>query len=287
MTVLIMGRDILTIMAGRKFPLFPCHKARPDQAGFWRRFFAFTIDSIIIVILTFLIYLVFVEITAAFKKEPGLVATAIRAIKEGGPFLITTETQELDEFLKELYLRELEKKLPSAEYNRAKEMTFQEMKRTFPLGGKFENIEGKIIKASEGLNVLREIIVAYIYFGLFFRFRSQTPGKRLLRLKVVDLKGKSRLSWYQCFERAHGYAASALFASLGFLQVLWDAEGLTMHDKIASTTVIRMAREKKVRARRKPKKAAKNQPGVNDSLLPGKASLPAAGNREPGSPVQV
>jgi hypothetical protein len=166
-------------------------------------------------------------------------------------------------------------------------MTFQEMKRTFPLGGKFENIEGKIVKASEGLNVLREIIVAYIYFGLFFRFRSQTPGKRLLRLKVVDLKGRSRLSWYQCFERAHGYAASALFASLGFLQVLWDAEGLTMHDKIASTTVIRMAREKKVRARRKPKKAAKNQPGVNDSLLPGKASLPAAGKREPGSPVQA
>lgn len=254
-------------MAKRIFHLFRCHKARPDQAGFFRRFVAFTIDSIIIVIVAFLVYLAYMEISAAFKKEPGLVATAIRAIKEGGPFLITTDTQELDQFLKKVYLQELKEKLPSEEYNRAKGMTFQEMKRAFPLGGKFENLEEKIVKASEGLNVLREIIVAYLYFGLFFRFRSQTPGKRLLKLKVVDLKGKSRLSWYQSFERAHGYAASALFASLGFLQVLWDADGLTMHDKIASTTVIKLPREKKVRAKRRPKKAAKTDPDANDSLL--------------------
>ena len=255
-------------MAKRIFHLFPCHKARPDQAGFLRRLAAFTIDSIIIVILAFMLYLIYIEITAAFKKEPGLVAMAIRAIKEGGPFLIATEDQEVDEFLKKIYLLELEKKLSAEEYNQAKEMTFQEMKRAFPLGGKFENLEEKIIKAKEGLNVLREIIVAYIYFGLFFRFRSQTPGKRLLRLKVVDLKGKkSRLSWYQCFERAHGYAASALFASLGFLQVLWDAEGLTMHDKIASTTVIKLPREKRMRAKRRPKKEAKDQPNAGTGTM--------------------
>jgi uncharacterized RDD family membrane protein YckC len=254
-------------MAKRKFFLFPCHKIRPDQAGFFRRFFAFVVDSIIIVILAFMVYLVYVEITAAFKKEPGLVAKAVRAIKEGGPFLITTEPQELDKLLKKVYLQELEKRLTREEYKRAKEMTFQEMKQTFPLPGKFENLEEKIIKASKGVDILREIIIAYLYFGLFFRFRSQTPGKRLLRLKVVDLKGKPRLGWYQSFERAHGYAASALFASLGFLQVLWNADGLTMHDKIASTTVIKLPREKKVRVKRSSKKAAKNKPEANDSLL--------------------
>ncbi len=252
-------------MAKRKFFLFPCHKVRPDQAGFFRRFFAFAIDSIIIVILAFIVYLLYVEITAAFKKEPGLVAKAVRAIKEGGPFLITTEPQEPDEFLKKVYLKELEKRLPREEYKRAKEMTYQEMKKVFPLPGKFENLEEKIIKASKAVDILREIIVAYLYFALFFRFHSQTPGKRLLRLKVVDLKGKPRLGWYQSFERAHGYAASALFASLGFLQVLWNAEGLTMHDKIASTTVIKLPRKKKVRSKRRPKKTARNQPEIKDS----------------------
>jgi 2-polyprenyl-6-hydroxyphenyl methylase/3-demethylubiquinone-9 3-methyltransferase len=53
------------------------------------------------------------------------------------------------------------------------------------------------------------------------------------------------LGWYQAFERTHGYACSALFVSLGFLQVLWDAEGLTMHDKIAGTSVIKRPRKKK------------------------------------------
>jgi len=245
--------------------LFSRHKIRPDQAGFFRRFFAFAIDSIIIVILAFIVYLVYIEITAAFKKEPGLVVQAVRAIKEGGPFLITTEPQELDKYLKKIYLQELTKMLSREEYERAKEMTYQEMKQAFPLPGKFANLEEKIIKASKALNILREIIVAYIYFGLFFRFRSQTPGKRFLKLKVVDLKGRPRLGWYQSFERAHGYAASALFASLGFLQVLWDAEGLTMHDKIASTTVIKLTHEKKERAKRRLKKEAKNQPEANNS----------------------
>jgi len=212
-----------------------------------------------------MVYLVYVEITAAFKKEPGLVAKAVRAIKEGGSFLITTEPQKLDEYLKKIYLQELKKMLPREEYKRAKEMTYQEMKQAFPLPGKFENLEEKIIKTGKGVDILREIIVAYIYFGLFFRLRSQTPGKRFLRLKVVDLKGRPRLGWYQSLERAHGYAASALLASLGFLQVLWDAEGLTMHDKIASTTVIKLPRGKKVRAKPRPKKAAKNQPEANNS----------------------
>ncbi len=207
-------------MTKRKFFLFPCHKVRPDQAGFFRRFLAFAIDSIIILILAFFVYLIYTEISAAIKKEPGLVARAVQALKEGGPFLIATESQELDEFLKRFYLRELEKTLPPEEYTRAKKMDFSELKQAYPLGGKLENLEEKTVKAGEGINVLREIIVAYLYFGLFFRFRSQTPGKRLLRLKVVDLKGKPRLGWHQSFERAHGYAASALFASRGFLQVL-------------------------------------------------------------------
>jgi hypothetical protein len=107
-------------MARGKFLLFPCHKIRPNQAGFFARFFVFAIDSIIIVVLAFIAYLIYIEITAAFKKEPGLVAKAVKAIKEGGPFLITTEPQEMDKYLKKIYLQELEKVLSREEYERAK-----------------------------------------------------------------------------------------------------------------------------------------------------------------------
>lgn len=75
--------------------------------------------------------------------------------------------------------------------------------------------------------VIKEYIITLLYFVLFFRFGGRTPGKRLFRLKVIDLEGKPRLGWYQSFERAHGYVYSTLFASLGLLA---DALGPTWTD---------------------------------------------------------
>jgi uncharacterized RDD family membrane protein YckC len=134
------------------------------------------------------------------------------------------------------------------------------MKTRFPETIRMIESEFLIISAphEEAFNVFYEFILGYFYFVMFFRFKGQTPGKRIFRLKVVDLKGRKRIGWYQAFERTHGYAASGLFFSLGFLQVLWDAEGLTMHDKIAGTTVIRIPVVKKRKTKkRKPKKASK------------------------------
>ncbi len=92
----------------------------------------------------------------------------------------------------------------------------------------------------EKLGLFFELIIGYTYYILFFRFGGRTPGKRLFGLRAIDLEGRPQLGWYQSLERTHGYAASALLASLGFFQVLWDRESLTMHDKLAGTTVIRL-----------------------------------------------
>jgi uncharacterized RDD family membrane protein YckC len=99
----------------------------------------------------------------------------------------------------------------------------------------------------EKFNIIFEFLIGYTYYILFFRFGGRTLGKRLLRLQVVDLEGRTRLGWYQSLERTHGYAASTLLAFLGFLQVLWDHNGLAMHDKLAGTTVIRLKKESKSR----------------------------------------
>ncbi|HDP95429.1 MAG TPA: hypothetical protein ENN40_08745 [Candidatus Aminicenantes bacterium] len=64
--------------------------------------------------------------------------------------------------------------------------------------------------------------------------------------EVVSGQGRPRQGWYQSFERAHGYVCSGLFASLGFWQVLWQKQGLAMHDKIADTTVIRLPKKKRI-----------------------------------------
>jgi uncharacterized RDD family membrane protein YckC len=99
----------------------------------------------------------------------------------------------------------------------------------------------------EKFNLIFEFFIGYTYYILFFRFGGRTLGKRLLRLQVIDLEGRPYLGWYQSLERTHGYAASALLAFLGFLQVLWDRDGLAMHDKLAGTTVIRLKKESKSR----------------------------------------
>lgn len=121
---------------------------------------------------------------------------------------------------------------------------------TISLSSAEEDEEHFIIRGEgETFDFLREIIVGYIYFILFFHLRGRTPGKCLFRLKVIDLKGRDRVGWYQAFERTHGYAASLLIGGLGFFQVLWDPKGLTMHDKLAGTTVIKLPKKKKKRKR--------------------------------------
>jgi len=241
-----------------KFPFFKCHKALPNQAGFIRRFFAFSVDSIIISLITIFVFFGISELVAVVKAEKGYISKAIEAIKKGEPFLISTKSdEEVEKYLEEVYREMLMEKLPAEEYKRTKKMSLQEIKAIYSTKIDFREIEENLIRVSKGFEFFKEIIVAYIYFVFFFRFRAQTPGKRLFRLKVVDLRGGTRLGWYQSLERAHGYAASTLLASVGFLQVLWDKEGLTMHDRIASTTVIKLPKKKKVKSKKLKSRKAK------------------------------
>ncbi len=95
------------------------------------------------------------------------------------------------------------------------------------------------------LDWVQEIVIFYLYFSLSFYFwKGRTFGKQILGLKVIKQDG-SKLTLWNAFERAHGYAASTLFLMLGFLQIFWDKESLTMHDKIAGTTVVRIKKLKR------------------------------------------
>lgn len=79
-----------------------------------------------------------------------------------------------------------------------------------------------------------------LYFTGFLAFwRGQTPGKRLLGMRVVRLDGKPMTLWAS-FERFGGYAASIFTGLLGFIQILWDRNRQGMHDKIVETVVVRL-----------------------------------------------
>jgi hypothetical protein len=78
-----------------------------------------------------------------------------------------------------------------------------------------------------------------LYFTAFVTlWRGQTPGKRLLGVRVIRLDGRA-LGWWLSFERFGGYAASLSTGLLGFLQILWDHNRQGLHDKAVETVVIR------------------------------------------------
>lgn len=103
-------------------------------------------------------------------------------------------------------------------------------------------------RASIGLltwvgKVADELGLGFGWTGLYFTaflalWRGQTPGKRVLGMRVVRLNG-APIGWWAAFERFGGYAASIFTGLLGFAQILWDRNRMALHDKISETVVVR------------------------------------------------
>jgi len=79
---------------------------------------------------------------------------------------------------------------------------------------------------------------AAVYFSTFIAYWSgQTPGKWCLGIRVLRLDGK-RLNLWDAFGRYGGYGAGLATGLLGFLQIYWDSNRMTIQDKISETVVI-------------------------------------------------
>ncbi|HVP90822.1 MAG TPA: RDD family protein [Terriglobales bacterium] len=242
------------------------HRADPQQAGFFRRFLAFAADTLIMTFLAIFVFFAGNEAAARLRGRTGELTRFLRAIGEGSSVSVAVKgtslgltvgnakSEEAD--FKRAFLQKLRATLPDDEFAAAVEMDLGRLEKAYPkvMDGFPPGSNKVYVLGGEGLSLVYEFICGYAYFILFFRFGGRTPGKRLFGLKVVSLDGRPRLGWYEAFERTHGYAASALAASIGFLQVLWDREGLTMHDRIAGTTVIRQ--KKPAPPRPAPKESA-------------------------------
>lgn len=85
---------------------------------------------------------------------------------------------------------------------------------------------------------LARFMGAVLYFSFFtWRWNGQTPGKRLMGIRVVKLNGEP-ITLYDSFERVSGYASSASLFLLGFFQFFWDKNHQATHDKLSETIVI-------------------------------------------------
>lgn len=102
----------------------------------------------------------------------------------------------------------------------------------------FNVLTRPVTDLSDAMKLISRFFGAFLYFSVFvWKWKGQTPGKRLMKIRIVKLNGTPMTFW-NSLERASGYTASAAIVFLGFFQYFWDKNAQTTHDKITETIVI-------------------------------------------------
>ncbi len=83
-----------------------------------------------------------------------------------------------------------------------------------------------------------QLIWAVFYIFCWVKFAG-TPGKRLLRLKILDEKTGENITVGQGVIRYVGSIISALVLLIGIIWVAFDSKKQGWHDKMARTVVVR------------------------------------------------
>ena len=86
--------------------------------------------------------------------------------------------------------------------------------------------------------VLQEFLPAFLIV-IVWRYRSATPGKMVIRARIVDANTGLTPSTGQLVIRYLGYYLSIFPLCLGLMWVGWDSRKQGWHDKIARTVVVR------------------------------------------------
>lgn len=74
---------------------------------------------------------------------------------------------------------------------------------------------------------------------LFWIYKSATPGKMVIKARILDAATGNVPTIKQSIIRYFGYFISMLPFGLGFFWVAWDKKKQAWHDKLAGTVVIR------------------------------------------------
>lgn len=102
---------------------------------------------------------------------------------------------------------------------------------------------GHLIESEQAVELtgnIIELIAGVIFVLVFWSFKSATPGKMVLGMRIVDAKTLRKPTFGQFVTRYIGYIPSTLALGLGFLWVAWDPRKQGWHDKMANTLVVRL-----------------------------------------------
>ena len=107
---------------------------------------------------------------------------------------------------------------------------------TFIYGSDYWNSEQVVMGTWDVLLTYVAPIIITVWFWIKY---LGTPGKMVLRLRVVDEASGKAISTPKAIGRYLGYYVSAIPLCLGFIWVGIDKKKQGFHDKLAGTVVIR------------------------------------------------
>lgn len=90
------------------------------------------------------------------------------------------------------------------------------------------------------LNCLLQAVILGALFVVMWSNSSATPGKFLLRMRIVDERTGKRPGQKQFIVRFIGAIIGSLPLMLGFVWIIFDKKKRGWHDKIAGTVVVRV-----------------------------------------------
>jgi len=85
---------------------------------------------------------------------------------------------------------------------------------------------------------LAGVAVAVGYFVLFWQTAGQTPGMRLMHVRVVPARNDHRMTFWRALVRTLGLALAIIPCFLGFVPVLFDRRRRALPDYLAGTVVV-------------------------------------------------
>jgi uncharacterized RDD family membrane protein YckC len=107
---------------------------------------------------------------------------------------------------------------------------------TDSIGFDLAALEGTLALVVAVILVGISVSVVLLYDIVFWMLAGQTPGKRLMGVRIVRTDSR-RLTLWNCIRREVGYLISR-FLYLGYLWVLVDNKRQAWHDHLAGTYVV-------------------------------------------------
>ncbi len=85
---------------------------------------------------------------------------------------------------------------------------------------------------------LSTLLLVGVILYMWVKLDGATPGKKLMKIKVVDAETFENINFKQAVKRFLGYIVSSVPFLLGFVVGAFTKKRQTLHDKIANTVVI-------------------------------------------------